>query len=53
MGKFYNYKSDDKYNLSLRYSAIGCECGTFSNIFDTYSDDLKKALLINTQTNYK
>ena len=50
MGKFHNYKSNDKDLLSLLYPAEGCNWGYFSIIFDNYGIDVKTSLLLNTST---
>ena len=50
MGKFNNYKSNEKKILLLPYPAEGCNCEFFSYIFDNYGNDVKKSLLLNTMT---
>ena len=47
LGKFNNYKSNRKNELSLPCPAEGCNCGICSNIVDNYSNDVKKSLLLN------
>ena len=50
LGKFNNYKSNLNNSLSLSCLAEGCNCDTFSNLFDNYGNDVKKSLLLNTIT---
>ena len=49
-GKYYNYRSDNDNLLSLPCPAINCKCGIFSQVFDNYDINVKKALLKNTLT---
>ena len=41
LDKFNNYKSNLNNLLSLPCLAEGCNCGTFSNLFDNYGNDAK------------
>ena len=41
LGKFNNYKSNDNNFLSLPCPAEVCNCGFFSNMFDSYDIGVK------------
>ena len=45
LGRSYDYIKSNELKPLLPYPGEGCNCGIFSNFFDSYNDETKRKLL--------